>query len=377
MKIMKKILSGIMALTMAASMMSATALQAGAETKSDGSHEISLNANVEKFAGLFPYNSFIIQIFDSKEYKLFEKADAKGYVSASFKYYKDEKNYLQIDCKYDNKKWTFIDICENNTSIAKEASVIISEGTSGTDHRLVFYTMLGDSKFNKYKNGSYKYWSIVAYDDKDNTLGEYSLGINVPAKGSKTLAGIETITDVASDSAAETPADTAKENDISSLEISKIKNQTYTGKDRKPAVTVKDGDKTLEKDKDYTVSYKNCKKIGTATVTIKGKGDYTGEKTIEYKIVPKKTALKVTKNSDKKATFKWNKVSGAEKYEIYYSTDGGKKYKKLATVSGSKTSYTNSKLDFKKYDYKFKIRSYGTSGETKYYSSYSSVKTVK
>ena len=167
------------------------------------------------------------------------------------------------------------------------------------------------------------------------------------------------------------------ENDISTLEISKIKNQTYTGKNRKPAITIKDGDKTLEKGKDYTVSYKNCKKVGIATATIKGKGDYTGEKTIEYKIVPKKTSLKVTKSSDKKATFKWNKVSGAEKYEIYYSTDGGKKYKKLTTVSGSKTSYTSTKLNFKKYDYKFKIRSYGTSGETKCYSSYSSVKTVK
>lgn len=164
---------------------------------------------------------------------------------------------------------------------------------------------------------------------------------------------------------------------ISSLSITKPSDMTYTGKDRKPDITIKDGDKTLVKGTDYTVSYKNCKKIGTASVTIKGKGNYTGTKTIEYKIVPKKTALKVTKSGDKKATFKWNKVSGAEKYEIYYSTDGGKNYKKLTTVAGSKTSYTSSKLDFKKYDYKFKIRSYGTSGETKYYSSYSSVKTVK
>lgn len=163
---------------------------------------------------------------------------------------------------------------------------------------------------------------------------------------------------------------------ISSLSITKPSNKTYTGKNRKAAITVKDGGKTLENGKDYTLSYKNCKKIGTAAVTIKGKGDYTGEKTIEYKIVPGKTTLKVSKKSDAKAKFTWTAVDGAEKYQIYYSANGGK-YKKLATVSGSKTSYTCSKLDFEKNDYKFKIRSYGTSGDTKYYSSYSKVVTVK
>ncbi len=165
--------------------------------------------------------------------------------------------------------------------------------------------------------------------------------------------------------------------DISSLSISKISNKTYTGKTVKPVVTIKDGEKKLVKGTDYTLSYKNNKKIGTATVTIKGKGDYTGEKTIEFKIVPKKTTLKVSKKSDTKATFSWTEVKGAEKYQIYVSKDGGKTYKLLKSVSGSKTSYTSTKLDFKKYDYKFKIRSYGTSDGKKYYSSYSKVKTVK
>ncbi len=163
---------------------------------------------------------------------------------------------------------------------------------------------------------------------------------------------------------------------ISSLSITKPSNKTYTGKNRKAAVTIKDGDKTLVKGTDYTLSYKNCKEIGTATVTIKGKGNYTGTKTLTYKIVPKKTTLKVAKSSDTKAKFTWTAVDGAEKYQIYYSANGGK-YKKLATVSGSKTSYTSTKLDFKKNDYKFKIRSYATSDDSKYYSSYSKAVAVK
>ena len=50
----------------------------------------------------------------------------------------------------------------------------------------------------------------------------------------------------------------------------------YTGSAVNPAVTVKDGTKTLTKGTDYTVSYSNNTKVGTATVTITGKGNYTG-----------------------------------------------------------------------------------------------------
>ena len=63
---------------------------------------------------------------------------------------------------------------------------------------------------------------------------------------------------------------------------------TYTGHEIKPKVTVKakvDGVvKTLEKGVDYTVSYKNNVKKGTATVTVKGIGNFTGTITKEFKI---------------------------------------------------------------------------------------------
>ena len=59
---------------------------------------------------------------------------------------------------------------------------------------------------------------------------------------------------------------------------------TYNGKAKKPAVTVKLGKTTLKKNTDYTVSYKNNKNIGKATVTIKGKGKYTGSLSKTYTI---------------------------------------------------------------------------------------------
>lgn len=161
---------------------------------------------------------------------------------------------------------------------------------------------------------------------------------------------------------------------VSSLSA-KVKNQIYTGKSCTPDVTIKDGSKTLKKGTDYTLTYQNNKAIGTASVTIKGKGDYSGEKTLTFKIVPKKTTL-TAKKSGEKITLSWKKVDGAEKYQIYYREKGSEKYKKLATVSGSKASYSTSKLDKNK-TYQFKIRSYAETGGKKYYSNYSKVVTTK
>ena len=66
----------------------------------------------------------------------------------------------------------------------------------------------------------------------------------------------------------------------------------YDGKAETPSVTVKVGGKTLKKDTDYTVSYSNNTKVGTAKVTITGKGNYTGSVSKTYSI----------KNNFKKAT---------------------------------------------------------------------------
>ncbi|MBR1752299.1 MAG: leucine-rich repeat protein [Ruminococcus sp.] len=66
------------------------------------------------------------------------------------------------------------------------------------------------------------------------------------------------------------------------------KRYKVTGKAIKPKVkTVKIGKVTLKKGRDYTVSYKNNKAAGTASVIIKGKGNYTGKYTKTFKILSK------------------------------------------------------------------------------------------
>ncbi len=160
--------------------------------------------------------------------------------------------------------------------------------------------------------------------------------------------------------------------DISDLDIEAIDDHTYTGKSQKPAVTIKDGDYKLEKDVDYTVSYENNKRIGTASATVKGIGDYEGEKKLVFDITPAKPELKV-KQSGGKLKFSWSEVEGADKYRLYYSENGGE-YKLVKTFDENKTSAIFS-FDTKNNSYKFKIRAYAEEDGEKIYGPYS--KTLK
>lgn len=77
-----------------------------------------------------------------------------------------------------------------------------------------------------------------------------------------------------------------------------VKNGTYTGKAITPAPVVTVEGKTLVRNTDYTVSYKNNVKAGTASLTVVGKGDYEGSKTASFKI--NKAAQKMTVKAVKK-----------------------------------------------------------------------------
>lgn len=60
----------------------------------------------------------------------------------------------------------------------------------------------------------------------------------------------------------------------------------YTGKAFKPEILVYDGKTLLKEKADYTVSYKNNTNAGPATVTVKGKGNYSESITAEFTIDP-------------------------------------------------------------------------------------------
>ena len=80
----------------------------------------------------------------------------------------------------------------------------------------------------------------------------------------------------------------------SGFAVTAIPDQTYTGSAFTPAVEVKFNGTTLELGKDYTVAFADNIKVGTATVTIMGIGNFEGEKTVSFEIIavlPEKISL--------------------------------------------------------------------------------------
>lgn len=131
--------------------------------------------------------------------------------------------------------------------------------------------------------------------------------------------------------------DNAKTKAVKDLSITEIKNKTYSGKSLGQSPVIKDGSKILIKNTDYTLTYKNNTEIGTATVTIKGKGSYTGSVSKSFKIVPAKVKMK-TSNISAKGVVKlsWDSVPGANGYEISAKTAKDKDFKVLGTTKNIK-----------------------------------------
>lgn len=169
---------------------------------------------------------------------------------------------------------------------------------------------------------------------------------------------------------------------VSTLTISAIDKRTYTGSEIKPLPVVKDGIKTLILGVDYTLSYTNNINPGKATLTLKGKGSYTGTATRYFYIVPKSlTSITLNLNSGYtdstlryraiKAT--WTPAVGATGYLVKYRRSTIETWSSAYVTSSSwsvLSSYSGAK-------YYVKVIPYVTVSGTKYYSSsYSPEKSV-
>ena len=120
------------------------------------------------------------------------------------------------------------------------------------------------------------------YDDEDGDIESGKPQIVVP----------EGIAFVKSVNQSGKPVYTAKKDissDLYEIEISEIEEKyAYTGNEIKPEPTVKvtidDEEVTLEKDTDYELAYTDNTEVGTATVSIVGKGEWGGTATREFRI---------------------------------------------------------------------------------------------
>ncbi len=80
---------------------------------------------------------------------------------------------------------------------------------------------------------------------------------------------------------------TRKNISSSEISLSQVIDRTYNGESQTPKPIIKDGDKVLVEGIDYELIYTDNKDAGTSTIVIKGKGDYSGERSITFEIKPK------------------------------------------------------------------------------------------
>lgn len=97
----------------------------------------------------------------------------------------------------------------------------------------------------------------------------------------------------------------------------------YEDKEYTPEFTVRDGDRVLTEGKDFTVSYTNNIKPGTATVTVRGSGKYTGVLSVKFRI----EAAADEKNDDDSKGDTGNKGDTDSKDDTGNKGDGKKEVK--------------------------------------------------
>ena len=149
-----------------------------------------------------------------------------------------------------------------------------------------------------------------------------------------------------------------KKRNISTCTVKKISNQNYSGKTKKPSLTIKCGTKTLVNNVDYKVKYTSNIKPGQAKIVITGIGaNLTGTKTVYFNIVPKKVSGFKASSYSRKIVIRWSKSSYASGYNVYYSTSKSRAYKSW----GSTTANSITKTGLKRGKvYYLKVRPYKT-----------------
>lgn len=157
----------------------------------------------------------------------------------------------------------------------------------------------------------------------------------------------------------------------------KTTSYTYNGKARKPEVIAIDSNGKTISSSNYTVSYKDNKNVGIATVTIKFKGDYEGTKKLTFTIKPKGTSLSKVSAGKKKFKASWKKQkTQTTGYELQYARNSNFTSGKKVKITKNKTTSSTIKNLKAKKKYFVRIRTYKKVNGKTYYSGWSKSKKV-
>ena len=273
-----------------------------------------------------------------------------------------------------NAKVTLISLVEDQVNAKGDYTKVVAKGTA---HEIVLVHKV------TFDAGEGKADAETARTDKDGKLAELPNAV----RDGYTFEGWFTAAEGGDAVTADTVFDKDttvfahwKKNVVSATPSVKLSTSAYTynGKVKTPGVKVSVNGTVLTKD-NYSVSYgKGRKNVGKYTVKVTLKNDYAGSKTVSFKINPPKSAVKKLKKGKKSFTVYVKKQSKQTSgYQVQYSTS--KKFKSPKTKS--LTSYKKTSLKVKKLKkhkkYYVRVRTYKKVGKAKYYSSWSSAKSVK
>ena len=188
--------------------------------------------------------------------------------------------------------------------------------TSSGSYQLIKTTTALSCTDSGLASGTYNY-KVRAYETTSGkkTYGNYSTGITFKA-GSKTS--------------------------IQGAAVTTAGSVSYTGNPVTPSFTVKKDGKTLTKGTDYTISYSNNIKVGTAKAVITGKGNYKDSVTVNFNIVPKKQSVTSVTATSNKISFSWKKSSCADGYE--YQVAASQDFNKTSVLSINKNTTTSKSI---------------------------------
>lgn len=154
--------------------------------------------------------------------------------------------------------------------------------------------------------------------------------------------------------------------DISGCDI-KVENKPYTGDVINVTPTVKYGSITLAQgeDKDYTfvTNPTTVKEGGDYTLTVTGKGNYTGTKEVPFNVYyPAPTNISCTNIAATTATVTWDKSAIVKKWIVEYSTD--KTFESVERIDVNESTATLASLSADQVYYVRVKAVYGTDQES-------------
>ncbi|MBQ9785840.1 MAG: hypothetical protein IJW25_00020, partial [Clostridia bacterium] len=145
----------------------------------------------------------------------------------------------------------------------------------------------GDSNFvNPLGNGTSVQPTFTSTATSVATVDNSGL-VQIKGKGTTTITASVTIGGVVS-SASYTLTVNAR--NITSAVVYPVISQEYNGKAITPIPQIVDVNNLLTNGTDYTLAYQSNTNVGTATITISGKGNYTGSTTVSFEITARDIA---------------------------------------------------------------------------------------